>query len=48
MHVLRDNGVGVTFNGLEAMLKQMTGRTVFAYCNQNNDSYYNDEMQKNT
>ena len=46
MHVLRDNGVRVTFNGVEAMLKQMADGTVYTYGSQNNVSYYKDEMQK--
>lgn len=46
LHVLRDNGVRVTFTGLEATLKQMADGTVYTQDYENNASYYKDEMQK--
>lgn len=46
MHVLRRNGVKITFNGLEAILKQLANGTVYIWGNQNNASNYNEKMQK--
>lgn len=46
MHVLRDNGVRVTFPGLEGLLKAMGDGTLHTYADEMNASYYKNEMDK--
>lgn len=45
-NVLRDNGVKITFTGVEARLSQMIDGTVFTQSYQMNASYYKDEISK--